>query len=166
MSSSLLLGNFVIGDQHKPIRGDPTSLSPIKRIQYYNEREQEYFEETSNYPMPVASVDNNVKQSNQKLRKCTCCPYGYHIDLDFIRYCEELATNGKRPTSRQLDRRNKRRQRKSLEMMLGFDDQWLLEYEKDLPKQQSSQFQTVYEVSMMNETTDDTKIDKIFQSEK
>lgn len=68
--------------------------------------------------------------------------------MDFIRYCEELAANGKCPSRRQLDRRNKRRQRKSLEVMLGFEDQWVLDFEKELhpPKQPRSEFDTVYEV--------------------
>ncbi|XP_041358194.1 uncharacterized protein LOC121375047 isoform X2 [Gigantopelta aegis] len=49
--------------------------------------------------------------------KCTCCPYGYHIDLDFLRYCEAMSSGG---TLKQLKRiqRSKRKLRKSMEIML------------------------------------------------
>lgn len=48
---------------------------------------------------------------------CLKLPYGYQIDLDFIKYCESL-TN---PDSSELEfkRRQKRRQRQSMEVMLG-----------------------------------------------
>lgn len=147
MSSSLLLDNFVIQEQHQPTQNKASTYH------FYNENEQEYFEQSSNYMSPptlpsqplIASVQPT---SQTKLKKCTCCPYGFHIDLDFIRYCEELAANGKSPSRKQLDRRNKRRQRKSLEVMLGFDDQWVFDLEKELHpvKQQKSEFETVYEV--------------------
>lgn len=51
---------------------------------------------------------------------CACCPYGYHIDLDFINYCEQL--NNSTPSEVQLRRRN-RRQRQSMEVMLGLQQQ-------------------------------------------
>lgn len=51
---------------------------------------------------------------------CACCPYGYHIDLDFINYCEQL--NNLTPSEGQLRRRN-RRQRQSMEVMLGLQQQ-------------------------------------------
>lgn len=59
------------------------------------------------------------------VRNCNCCPYGYHIDLDFVRYCESLA-NAK-PSEEELQRRSRRRSRKSMEFMLGLDamfEQW------------------------------------------
>lgn len=152
MSSSLMLDNFVIQEQHQPTQNNASTYH------FYKEHEQEYFEQTSNYlpqpsppPPPSSSqplIVNVTPTSQTRLKKCTCCPYGFHIDLDFIRYCEELAANGKSPSRKQLDRRNKRRQRKSLEVMLGFDDQWVLDLEKEIlpPKQQKSEFETVYEV--------------------
>lgn len=151
MSSSLLLDSFVIQEQHQStqIQSENTQLSPIA-YQFFNEHEQELFEETSSTYRPT--ICNQTSPKNQaKLKKCTCCPYGYHIDLDFIRYCEELAANGKRPSTKQLDRRNKRLQRKSLEVMLGFEDQWVLDFGQDLlhpSKQHKSEFQTVYEVTL------------------
>lgn len=44
-------------------------------------------------------------------------PYGYQIDLDFIKYCENLANIDL--TDAELQRRNRRRQRQSMEVMLG-----------------------------------------------
>lgn len=140
MSSSLLLGNYSIQEKRENahIVSEITSSSPMP-YHCYKEHEFTFLEETSKYLSSISPTSQN------KLKKCTCCPYGFHIDLDFIRYCEQLAANAKRPTSKQLDRRNKRRQRKSLEVMLGFDDQWVLDLERNLqpPKHK---IQTVYEV--------------------
>lgn len=44
-------------------------------------------------------------------------PYGYQIDLDFIKYCENLTQPD--PTDAELQRRQRRRQRQSMEVMLG-----------------------------------------------
>lgn len=54
---------------------------------------------------------------NPKKDKCTCCPYGYHIDLDFLNFCENMS-NGN--TLRQLKqiKRNKKNLRKSMEFYL------------------------------------------------
>lgn len=70
---------------------------------------------------PILSSTPLKNGNKRRIRYCQCCPYGYHIDLDFIRYCEELAANSKPPSNEQLIRRNKRRQRKSKEFMLGVD---------------------------------------------
>lgn len=147
MSSSLVLG--------KPtqIQNETTSMSPIA-YEFYSEHEQEYFEGTTTCmpSMPTVTNSTPIKSTNQKkLKRCTCCPFGFHIDLDFIRYCEELAANGKCVSSKQLDRRNKRRQRKSLEVMLGFEDQWVLDFEKEQrpSKQHKSNFETFYEVNKL-----------------
>lgn len=70
-----------------------------------------------------SAVGNLPQYAN--VRSCNCCPYGYHIDLDFVRYCESLA-NAK-PSEEELQRRSRRRSRKSMEFMLGLDsifDQW------------------------------------------
>ncbi|XP_059144239.1 uncharacterized protein LOC131931458 isoform X2 [Physella acuta] len=49
--------------------------------------------------------------------KCQCCPYGYHIDLDFLNFCKDLESGF---TLRNLKRiqRTKRKLRKSMELML------------------------------------------------
>lgn len=49
--------------------------------------------------------------------RCACCPFGYHIDLDFINYCQSLGTVD--PSPGQKLRRDRRRQRQSMEIMLG-----------------------------------------------
>lgn len=53
------------------------------------------------------------------LRLCNCCPYGYHIDLDFVRYCESIDKETSEPTGTIKGRRDRRRQRKSMEVLLG-----------------------------------------------
>lgn len=70
-----------------------------------------------------SAVGNLPQYAN--VRSCNCCPYGYHIDLDFVRYCESLANT--KPSEEELQRRSRRRSRKSMEFMLGLDsifDQW------------------------------------------
>lgn len=53
------------------------------------------------------------------LPNCSCCPYGYHIDIDFVRYCEAVAIAQLSDGQRQ--RRYRRRQTKSMEVMLGLE---------------------------------------------
>lgn len=50
--------------------------------------------------------------------RCSCCPFGYHIDLDFVNYCQSLGNVD--PSPGQKLRRDRRRQRQSMEIMLGF----------------------------------------------
>lgn len=59
-----------------------------------------------------------IKATSTVQSSCYCCPYGYHIDLDFVKYCEELAVNAAQPNAR----RDRRRKRQSIEVMLGIDD--------------------------------------------
>ncbi|CAL4064705.1 unnamed protein product, partial [Meganyctiphanes norvegica] len=60
---------------------------------------------------------------NGRSGRCHCCPYGYHIDLDFVRYCDRLNQGSKNetPTLRQMKKlkRDRRRQTKSMEVLLG-----------------------------------------------
>ncbi|XP_044256922.1 KN motif and ankyrin repeat domain-containing protein 2-like [Tribolium madens] len=49
---------------------------------------------------------------------CNCCPYGYHIDLDFVRYCETISQEADRTGSIKR-RKDRRRQRQSMEVLLG-----------------------------------------------
>lgn len=53
--------------------------------------------------------------------KCLCCPYGYHIDLDFVRYCEAVAagSTGDRSSIERRKKRERRRQCQSMEVLLG-----------------------------------------------
>lgn len=61
---------------------------------------------------------------------CSCCPYGYHIDLDFVRFCEALSLNSgrrnedaddisKQRRNQRRQRRERRLQRQSMEVLLG-----------------------------------------------
>ncbi|XP_067679248.1 uncharacterized protein [Haliotis asinina] len=58
--------------------------------------------------------------------KCDCCPYGYHIDLDFVNFCENITSGS---TLKQLKRiqRAKRKLRKSMEVMLQQQNQARME---------------------------------------
>ena len=49
--------------------------------------------------------------------RCSCCPYGYHIDLDFLRYLEAL-NNGSYLRNLKKIHRNKKKLRKSLEVLV------------------------------------------------
>lgn len=69
--------------------------------------------------MPNNNGGTSSSTLTRSVRSCNCCPYGYHIDLDFVRYCEALA-NAK-PSEEELQRRDRRRSRKSMEFMLGFE---------------------------------------------
>ncbi|ERL86182.1 hypothetical protein D910_03595 [Dendroctonus ponderosae] len=51
--------------------------------------------------------------------ECTCCPYGYHIDLDFVRYCESISKEDQTRTGSIKRRKDRRKQRQSMEVMLG-----------------------------------------------
>ena len=50
--------------------------------------------------------------------RCTCCPYGYHVDLDFLKYCDSLS-NGNYLRNLKKIERNKRKLRKSMEVFLS-----------------------------------------------
>ncbi|KAK0075695.1 hypothetical protein PV326_011361, partial [Microctonus aethiopoides] len=52
--------------------------------------------------------------------KCSCCPYGYHIDLDFVKYCEAVAAgSADKNTIDRRKKRERRRQCQSMEILLG-----------------------------------------------
>ena len=71
---------------------------------------------------------------------CNCCPYGYHIDLDFVRYCEALCQGSEMSASKQR-RRERRRQRQSMEVLLGLTSPTVWNLEQQLPKVGSYYFQ-------------------------
>ncbi|KAH8355322.1 hypothetical protein KR093_010902 [Drosophila rubida] len=100
----------------------PTEQEAVKRFwRSLVLRSQRAFIEENARQMP-GNNDNGTPNSaalNGSVRSCNCCPYGYHIDLDFVRYCEALA-NAK-PSEKELQRRDRRRSRKSMEFMLGFE---------------------------------------------
>lgn len=64
-------------------------------------------------------MDSHIKNATE-CDRCDCCPYGYHIHLDFVRYCENLAlVPPSSPTPSELRRKRRRKQRQSMEMLLG-----------------------------------------------
>lgn len=56
--------------------------------------------------------------------RCNCCPYGYHIHLDFVQFCDSLKAQAARSNMDQIRQqcRERRRQRKSLQAYLGMLD--------------------------------------------
>ncbi|XP_066248304.1 KN motif and ankyrin repeat domain-containing protein 3 isoform X1 [Euwallacea similis] len=65
---------------------------------------------------PIRSLDNGYICWYDE---CTCCPYGYHIDLDFVRYCESISKEDKTRTGSIKRRKDRRKQRHSMEVLLG-----------------------------------------------
>ncbi|XP_012264632.2 uncharacterized protein LOC105690991 isoform X1 [Athalia rosae] len=76
--------------------------------------------------------------------KCLCCPYGYHIDLDFVRYCEAVAagSSGSDRVSERRRKRERRRQCQSMEVLLGLVSPALAGIEVQLPKIAQENFST------------------------
>lgn len=68
--------------------------------------------------------------------KCLCCPYGYHIDLDFVRYCEAVAagSTSDRLSTERRKKRERRRQCQSMEVLLGLVSPALAGIEAELSK--------------------------------
>ncbi|XP_021373443.1 uncharacterized protein LOC110463285 isoform X2 [Mizuhopecten yessoensis] len=72
-----------------------------------------------------ATVSTEVKHKENGEKKvtilengqCTCCPYGYHIDLDFVNYCDSLNDPAYLKKLKRLQR-EKRKLRKSMEVYL------------------------------------------------
>jgi hypothetical protein len=53
--------------------------------------------------------------------RCACCPYGFHIDLDFLRYLDSLGRSGdgsENLSNLQMIHQNKKKLRKSMEEFL------------------------------------------------
>lgn len=61
----------------------------------------------------------SITSSRGGASNCFELPYGYQIDLDFIKYCESIA----KPilTDNGIAKRQQRRQRHSIEVMLGLE---------------------------------------------
>ncbi|KAG8200986.1 hypothetical protein JTE90_021450 [Oedothorax gibbosus] len=63
------------------------------------------------------------KQTNPETKmspsnKCSCCPYGFHIDRDFVRYCDTLYNSAQLDKLR-LNKRERRKEKKTVESYLG-----------------------------------------------
>ncbi|XP_054000411.1 KN motif and ankyrin repeat domain-containing protein 2 isoform X1 [Hylaeus anthracinus] len=82
------------------------------------------------------NVGTQAYVSGPTRSKCLCCPYGYHIDLDFVRYCEAVAAGsaGDRSSIERRKKRERRRQCQSMEVLLGLVSPALGGIETELPK--------------------------------
>ncbi|KAK6620193.1 hypothetical protein RUM44_006594 [Polyplax serrata] len=85
--------------------------------------------------------DLNTRGSESK-GICNCCPYGYHIDLDFVRFCEKLAKANGEPSLSKKMRRERRRQRQSMEVLLGLTKPVIWNIEQLLPSIVQENFPT------------------------
>ncbi|XP_022241429.1 KN motif and ankyrin repeat domain-containing protein 1-like isoform X2 [Limulus polyphemus] len=65
-------------------------------------------------PAPRSNIEAKLKGGSS----CQCCPYGYHIDVDFVRYCEALYNSSYLDQLKQL-KKDKRKERKSMEAYLN-----------------------------------------------
>ncbi|GFR98214.1 KN motif and ankyrin repeat domain-containing protein 1 [Elysia marginata] len=85
-----------------------------------NNRQQQYLDPDMEQPH-LTTEPSTPSQITYVDGKCTCCPYGYHIDLDFLNFCRDLESGS---TLRNLKRiqRTKRKLRKSMEIMLDEQD--------------------------------------------
>lgn len=78
-------------------------------------------------------VPQRRSKDRSRYPPCNCCPYGYHIDLDFVRYCEALSQGSEVSASKQR-RRQRRLQRQSMEVLLGLTSPTVWNLEQQLPK--------------------------------
>ncbi|KAG1685801.1 KN motif and ankyrin repeat domain-containing protein 1 [Nymphon striatum] len=70
--------------------------------------------------------------------RCDCCPYGYHIDLDFVRYCESVASGEYLRQLKEL-KKCRRRQRKSMEAYVNYyENRQKLPYNSEVRKMKPS----------------------------
>ncbi|XP_014256373.1 KN motif and ankyrin repeat domain-containing protein 3 isoform X2 [Cimex lectularius] len=83
----------------------------------------------------AAVLETNHKSERQSgkmsgRRRCCCCPYGYHIDLDFVRYCESITNSQLMPDTSRKRISNIKRKRASREALLGLTDYSNVQHEK------------------------------------
>ncbi|KAH8401702.1 hypothetical protein KR009_007405, partial [Drosophila setifemur] len=99
----------------------PTEQEAVKRFwrSLVLRSQRAFIEENGNNNSTNATASPATPGMSRSVRSCSCCPYGYHIDLDFVRYCEALAHE--KPSEEEQRRRDRRRSRKSMEFMLGFE---------------------------------------------
>lgn len=63
----------------------------------------------------------SLTSNRVQAKSCFELPYGYKIDLDFIKYCESLTLSKPDLTDNGTSKRHQRRQRHSVEVMLGLE---------------------------------------------
>ncbi|GAB1608235.1 uncharacterized protein LOC115213887 isoform X1 [Argonauta hians] len=82
------------------------------------------------YQVRVRALESQSSEGEND--RCSCCPYGYHIDLDFLNFCEDMSSGN---TLKQLKKikRNKKKLRKSMELILDQENGTASENFGDLP---------------------------------
>ena len=50
--------------------------------------------------------------------KCNCCPYGYHIDLDFVTFLQTLGGKNLNKQLKKIQRKRNERLQKSMEYVI------------------------------------------------
>ncbi|XP_076353191.1 uncharacterized protein LOC143248591 isoform X2 [Tachypleus tridentatus] len=81
------------------------------------------FGELRRTPLKSATMPVLRSRSSTKLEEgnnCQCCPYGYHIDVDFVQYCETLYKNSHLDQLEQM-KKNKQKTKKSMKPYLHED---------------------------------------------
>ena len=93
--------------------------------------------------------------------KCSCCPYGYHVDVDFMSYCDTLSNQSYLKQLKHLQR-EKRKLRKSMEIYL--QDQEHTEGRSMIvnPMENHSYYQESTTNKLLNEI--DTSVDQTLNS--
>ncbi|XP_068205020.1 uncharacterized protein [Palaemon carinicauda] len=116
-----------------------------------NTNAAEYFRSLSPLKADGGTMHDS-RAHNGRSGRCHCCPYGYHIDLDFVRYCDMLTQGSKNdsPTLRQLKKlkRARRRQTKSMEVLLGLSSG----KENEIPELQNQERLEIIEEPSKNES--------------
>lgn len=93
--------------------------------------------------------------------KCTCCPYGYHVDVDFMSYCDTLSNQSYLKQLKRIQR-EKRKLRKSMEVYV--QDQEETEGQSTMVNPMESR--TYYQESTTNKLLNDidTSVDQTLTS--
>ncbi|KAL4235906.1 KN motif and ankyrin repeat domain [Mactra antiquata] len=93
--------------------------------------------------------------------KCNCCPYGYHVDVDFMSYCDTLSNQSYLKQLKRIQR-EKRKLRKSMEVYV--QDQEYMEGRSTMVNPMESR--TYYQESTTNKLLDDidTSVDQTLSS--
>lgn len=93
--------------------------------------------------------------------KCNCCPYGYHVDVDFMSYCDTLSNQSYLKQLKHIQR-EKRMLRKSMEVYI--QDQEQTEGRSTMINPMESR--TIYQESTTNKLLDDidTSVDQTLTS--
>ncbi|XP_078656382.1 KN motif and ankyrin repeat domain-containing protein 1-like isoform X1 [Branchiostoma floridae x Branchiostoma belcheri] len=70
-------------------------------VDYANMRDKDV-EKPADAESGFGDMESDTPEANPKVDlspdgKCTCCPYGYHIDLDFLKYCDDISKGSNIP---------------------------------------------------------------------